>query len=83
MPKGQALEELNRRQCLDRLLTVRVGRLVFTEDALPAVQPMNFRVWREDVAIRVAGGAWPPPRTISSWHSRLMSWIRTCAQAGV
>ncbi|WP_102143603.1 pyridoxamine 5'-phosphate oxidase family protein [Mycobacterium hubeiense] len=57
MPKGQALEVLNRRQCLDRLQTVRVGRLVFTEDGLPAVQPVNFGVWREDVVIRVAGGA--------------------------
>ena len=56
MPKAQALEELNRRQCLDRLETVRVGRLVFTENALPAVQPVNFRVSREDVVIRVAGG---------------------------
>ncbi len=57
MPKGQALEVLNRRQCLDRLDTVRVGRLVFTEDGLPAVQPVNFRLWRDDVVIRVAGGA--------------------------
>lgn len=57
MPKGQPLEVLNRRQCLDRLQTVRVGRLVFTEDALPAVQPVNFRLWRDDVVIRVAGGA--------------------------
>jgi nitroimidazol reductase NimA-like FMN-containing flavoprotein (pyridoxamine 5'-phosphate oxidase superfamily) len=57
MTKGQQLEVLNRRQCLDRLQTVRVGRLVFTEDALPAVQPVNFRLWRNDVVIRVAGGA--------------------------
>lgn len=56
MPKRQALDELNRRQCLDRLATVRVGRIVFTEDALPAVQPVNFRIWREDVVIRLAGG---------------------------
>jgi hypothetical protein len=33
-----------------------VGRLVFTEDALPAVQPVNFRIWQGDVVIRVAGG---------------------------
>jgi nitroimidazol reductase NimA-like FMN-containing flavoprotein (pyridoxamine 5'-phosphate oxidase superfamily) len=33
-----------------------VGRLVFTEDALPAVQPVNCRLWRDDVVIRVAGG---------------------------
>ena len=57
MPKGQPLEELNRRQCLDLLAGPRVGRLVFTEDALPAVQPVNYRVWCDDVVIRVAGGA--------------------------
>jgi nitroimidazol reductase NimA-like FMN-containing flavoprotein (pyridoxamine 5'-phosphate oxidase superfamily) len=57
MPKGQPLEELNRRQCLDLLAGPRVGRLVFTEDALPAVQPVNYRLWRDDVVIRVAGGA--------------------------
>lgn len=56
MPKGRQLEELNRRQCLDLLDTVRVGRLVFTEGGLPAVQPVNFRLWHEDLAIRVAGG---------------------------
>lgn len=53
---GSQLDVLNRRQCLDRLAQVRVGRLVFTEDALPAIHPVNFRVWRDDVVIRVAGG---------------------------
>jgi hypothetical protein len=56
MPKGLELDELNRRQCLDLLQEVRVGRLVFTEDGLPAVQPVNFRLWHDDVVIRVAGG---------------------------
>jgi hypothetical protein len=57
MSKGQELEVLNRRQCLDLLQGVRVGRLVFSEDALPTVQPVNFRLWRNDLVIRVAGGA--------------------------
>ena len=57
MPKGQQLDVLNRRQCLDLLQGVRVGRLVLTEDEVPAVQPVNFRLWRDDVVIRVAGGA--------------------------
>ncbi len=57
MSKGQQLDVLNRRQCLDLLQDVRVGRLVFTEDALPAVQPVNFRLWRDDIVVRVAGGA--------------------------
>ncbi len=56
MPKAQELDVLNRRQCLDLLQGVRVGRLVFTEDELPAVQPVNFRLWRDDVVFRVAGG---------------------------
>ncbi|GAA2558057.1 pyridoxamine 5'-phosphate oxidase family protein [Mycolicibacterium diernhoferi] len=56
MSHGQQLDVLNRRQCLDRLAQVRVGRLVFTEDALPAIQPVNFRLWHDDVVIRVAGG---------------------------
>jgi nitroimidazol reductase NimA-like FMN-containing flavoprotein (pyridoxamine 5'-phosphate oxidase superfamily) len=56
MSKTRELDVLNRRQCLDLLEGVRVGRLVFTEDALPAVQPVNCRLWRDDVVIRVAGG---------------------------
>jgi nitroimidazol reductase NimA-like FMN-containing flavoprotein (pyridoxamine 5'-phosphate oxidase superfamily) len=52
----QQLEVLDREQCLDLLQTVRVGRLVFTEDALPAVQPVNFRMHQGQVVIRVAGG---------------------------
>lgn len=51
------LEVLGRERCLELLQTVTVGRLVFTEQALPAVQPVNFRLWDGDVAIRVAGGA--------------------------
>ena len=56
MAPRQSLEVLDRKQSLDLLQTVRMGRLLFTEDALPAVQPVNFRMWRDDVVIRVAGG---------------------------
>jgi nitroimidazol reductase NimA-like FMN-containing flavoprotein (pyridoxamine 5'-phosphate oxidase superfamily) len=57
MSDRQQLEVLDRQQCLALLQTVRVGRLVFTEGALPAVQPVNFRIYRDDVVVRVAGGA--------------------------
>ncbi|RSM85138.1 pyridoxamine 5'-phosphate oxidase family protein [Kibdelosporangium aridum] len=57
MAVRRELETLNRQQCLDLLHTVRVGRLVFTEDALPAVQPVNFRLYQDHIVIRVAGGA--------------------------
>ncbi|MFC3890412.1 pyridoxamine 5'-phosphate oxidase family protein [Lentzea rhizosphaerae] len=57
MVSRRQLEMLNPEQCLELLQTVRVGRLVFTESALPAVQPVNFRLHRGQVVIRVAGGA--------------------------
>jgi hypothetical protein len=56
MADGQRLEVLDRRQCLELLHSVRVGRLVFTEGALPAVQPVNFRMHGDNVVFRVAGG---------------------------
>jgi len=57
MAVRQQIEVLDRERCLGLLETVRVGRLVFTEDAVPAVQPVNFRMHRGHVVIRVAGGA--------------------------
>lgn len=57
MSERQRLEVLDRAECLRLLQTVRVGRLVFTEDGLPAVQPVNFRIHGEHVVIRIAGGA--------------------------
>lgn len=56
MVPQQTLEIVDSKQSLELLQTVQVGRLVFTEHALPAVQPVNFRLWRDDVVIRVAGG---------------------------
>jgi nitroimidazol reductase NimA-like FMN-containing flavoprotein (pyridoxamine 5'-phosphate oxidase superfamily) len=56
MVPQQTLEILDRKRSLELLQTVQVGRLVFTEHALPAVQPVNFRLWEDDVVIRVAGG---------------------------
>jgi len=56
MSQRQELDVLDRKHCLELLQTVRVGRLVFTEDALPAVQPVNFRLYGDNVVIRVAGG---------------------------
>ena len=47
------LEVLNREHCLELLQTASLGRLVFTEHALPAVQPVDFRWWRGDVVIRI------------------------------
>jgi hypothetical protein len=84
MPKGQDLRSSIAGSVWIYLQTVGVGRLVFTEDALPAVRLVNFRLWRDYVVIWVAAApSWPPTPTPSSWLSRPTSWIQTCAQAGV
>jgi nitroimidazol reductase NimA-like FMN-containing flavoprotein (pyridoxamine 5'-phosphate oxidase superfamily) len=42
MYANDGFRELNRRECLIRLATVPVGRIVHTRHALPAVLPVNF-----------------------------------------
>ncbi|MBO3753192.1 pyridoxamine 5'-phosphate oxidase family protein [Streptosporangiaceae bacterium NEAU-GS5] len=51
------LEVLSRDACLSRLATVAIGRIVFTDRALPAVQPVNFLLDGERIVIRVAIGS--------------------------
>ena len=57
MSSLQDLEVLDREQSVDLLQQVPVGRLIFTEQALPAVRPVEFRWWRGDVVIRIADPA--------------------------
>src|SRR5205807_10203279 len=54
---GSELEVLDRQECLDLVARVPVGRLVFTEGALPAVHPVNFRLHDGHVIFRVAPGS--------------------------
>jgi nitroimidazol reductase NimA-like FMN-containing flavoprotein (pyridoxamine 5'-phosphate oxidase superfamily) len=54
MSSPQDVEVLDREQSLELLQQAPVGRLIFTERALPAVQPVEFRWWRGDVVIRIA-----------------------------
>lgn len=50
------LRTLDRAECLRLLGTVAVGRIVFTESALPAIQPVNFTLDGTDVIFRTSGG---------------------------
>lgn len=70
MAKGQTLESLNHRRCLDLLQRVRVGRLVFIDEGLPAVHPVNFRLWRDDVVIRVADG----PKLLAATRNQMVAF---------
>lgn len=51
------LERLGRAQCFALLKSVPIGRIVFTEAALPAIQPVNFVLDGEVVVIRTAIGS--------------------------
>jgi nitroimidazol reductase NimA-like FMN-containing flavoprotein (pyridoxamine 5'-phosphate oxidase superfamily) len=53
MASLRELEELGREESLELLQQGSVGRLIFTEHALPAVRPVQFRWWRGDVVIRI------------------------------
>ncbi|MGC5014247.1 pyridoxamine 5'-phosphate oxidase family protein [Streptosporangium sp. DT93] len=51
------LQILSRQECLALLGSVPIGRIVFTDRALPAVQPVNFALDAERVVIRTALGS--------------------------
>lgn len=54
---GTELLELSREECLALLPTVPVGRVLFTQRALPAIVPVNFVVDSGSVVIRTSAGS--------------------------
>jgi nitroimidazol reductase NimA-like FMN-containing flavoprotein (pyridoxamine 5'-phosphate oxidase superfamily) len=53
---GSALRQLSRDECLHLLASVPVGRIVYTQRALPAVDLVNFTLDRGDIVIRTDRG---------------------------
>jgi len=53
---GPVLEELSRAECLRLLATVPIGRICYTRQALPAVEPVNFALHDGAIVIRIAAG---------------------------
>ncbi|GAA4576561.1 pyridoxamine 5'-phosphate oxidase family protein [Planotetraspora kaengkrachanensis] len=51
------LEILSRDECLDLLASTAIGRIVFTDHALPAVQPVAFCLIDGNVVIRTTIGS--------------------------
>jgi nitroimidazol reductase NimA-like FMN-containing flavoprotein (pyridoxamine 5'-phosphate oxidase superfamily) len=51
------LEVLDRAECLALLKTQPLGRIVFTDQAMPAVLPVNFSVWDGSLLIRTGAGS--------------------------
>jgi uncharacterized protein len=51
-----SLSVLSRGECLRLLAIAPIGRIVFTQNALPAVRVVNFVLHGDDVVIRIAEG---------------------------
>lgn len=49
-----ALEHLPARECLQLMAWVPVGRIIYTRNALPAAELVNFAMDRGDIVIRTA-----------------------------
>jgi hypothetical protein len=50
------LEHLDRQTCYDLLSRTMIGRLVFTQGALPAIEPVRFTLEGHDVVIATEQG---------------------------
>jgi nitroimidazol reductase NimA-like FMN-containing flavoprotein (pyridoxamine 5'-phosphate oxidase superfamily) len=51
---GPALEQLSRAECMRLMRVVPVGRIVYTRQALPAVELVNFALVDGDIVIRTS-----------------------------
>jgi len=53
---GSALKQLSREECLRLMASVPVGRVIYTRQALPAVELVNFTLDSGDIIIRTDHG---------------------------
>lgn len=51
------LVELTRSECLRLLAGGAIGRVIFTDRALPSVQPVNYVLDNEEIVFRTANGS--------------------------
>jgi uncharacterized protein len=49
---GSALKQLSKNECLQLMASVPIGRIIFTRQALPAVELVNFALDDGDIVIR-------------------------------
>ena len=54
--EGSALKRLERPECLRLLQTGLIGRVVYTYDAMPAAQPVNYAMDNDEIIFRTDGG---------------------------
>ena len=63
------LVEIDRKECLRLLATGTIGRIVFTEAAMPAAHPVNYLLDGEEVLFRTADG-----RTFAATHRTVVGF---------
>lgn len=61
MTATRRMRELDRAEALRLVATVSLGRIVFTQHALPAVRPVNHLVEGEDIIVRTTTTGHSPP----------------------
>jgi uncharacterized protein len=54
---SEGLRVLTERECRELLATAPVGRIVYTDRALPAIQPVTFTVTEDEVVIPTPAGS--------------------------
>lgn len=57
MYDSEGMEILTEQECRDLLEAVSLGRVVFTDRALPAIQPVTFAIADGDVVILTSAGS--------------------------
>lgn len=84
-PAGSAapeLVELSRAECLRLIATGSVGRVVFTDRALPAAHPVNYLLDGDEVVFRTGGGGKLAAATMRNIVAFQVDHIDPQAQAG-
>jgi uncharacterized protein len=54
---GSGSKAIDRPGCLDLLASSQIGRVVYTEKAMPAAHPVNYLLDGEEIVFRTGGGA--------------------------
>ena len=55
-PLDGSLQELSRAECLSLLRSRTLGRIAYTDNALPAITPVNYALDGETIVFRTAAG---------------------------
>jgi hypothetical protein len=76
---GLALRQLSRDECLALMASVSLGRIVYTQRALPAVELVNFALDHGDIVIRTDGGG----KLAAATQHSVVAFEADCLDAGI